>query len=85
MRTFRWAAILPVAAFAAFLATAQETKLKYPQTKKVDVVEDYHGTKVADPFRWLEDDVRKSSKPQTPNPRKQINDQIKKSYIKSNI
>ena len=60
MRTFRWAAILPVAAFAAFLATAQETKLKYPQTKKVDVVEDYHGTKVADPFRWLEDDVRKS-------------------------
>src|SRR5688572_3424175 len=29
--------------------------LKYPETKKVDVVEDYHGTRVADPFRWLED------------------------------
>jgi prolyl oligopeptidase len=40
--------------------TAQETKLKYPETKKVDVVEDYHGTKVVDPYRWLEDDVRKS-------------------------
>lgn len=29
--------------------------MKYPYTKKVDVVDDYHGTKVADPYRWLED------------------------------
>lgn len=32
------------------------SQLKYPDTKKGDVVEDYHGTKVADPYRWLEDD-----------------------------
>ncbi|HQF41308.1 MAG TPA: prolyl oligopeptidase family serine peptidase [Ignavibacteriaceae bacterium] len=31
-------------------------QLKYPETKKVDVVDDYFGTKVADPYRWLEDD-----------------------------
>jgi prolyl oligopeptidase PreP (S9A serine peptidase family) len=30
--------------------------LEYPQTRTVDQVDDYHGTKVADPYRWLEDD-----------------------------
>lgn len=29
--------------------------MKYPFTKKVDVVDDYHSIKVADPYRWLED------------------------------
>ncbi len=31
-------------------------ELKYPETKKVDTVTDYFGTKVEDPYRWLEDD-----------------------------
>lgn len=30
-------------------------KLTYPATHTVDQVDDYHGTPVADPYRWLED------------------------------
>ena len=30
-------------------------KLRYPKVHKVNQVDDYHGTQVADPYRWLED------------------------------
>jgi prolyl oligopeptidase len=32
------------------------SQVQYPKTKKVTQVDDYFGTKVADPYRWLEDD-----------------------------
>lgn len=31
------------------------TPLSYPVAKKVDQTDDYHGTRIADPYRWLED------------------------------
>ena len=30
-------------------------KIQYPQTRRGDTVDDYHGTAVSDPYRWLED------------------------------
>jgi prolyl oligopeptidase len=57
--------VLAGAALSAFLVGLITTadndvafakkKYTYPQAMKQDVVEDYHGTKVADPYRWLED------------------------------
>jgi prolyl oligopeptidase len=32
-------------------------KINYPETKKVEVTDDYFGTTVADPYRWLENDT----------------------------
>jgi len=34
--------------------------MEYPQTKRINRVDDFFGTPVADPFRWLEESVRKS-------------------------
>ena len=34
----------------------QSVEVNYPETQKVDVVDTYFGTEVADPYRWLEDD-----------------------------
>ncbi len=39
---------------------ADEKRLSYPKTKRIDHIDDYHGVHVADPYRWLEEDVRKS-------------------------
>jgi prolyl oligopeptidase len=50
------------AVMTALLITAAAigAPIEYPKTKKVEQVDDYHGTKVADPYRWLETDVRTS-------------------------
>lgn len=57
-----FAMMVPAIAVAddAATATASDsyTVLKYPDTKKVTLVEEQFGVKVSDPYRWLEDDVR---------------------------
>ena len=40
----------------AATALMAQVPLKYPETRRDAVVDDYFNTKVADPYRWLEDD-----------------------------
>ena len=39
------------------MSCAQQQKLTYPETAKVDTVDVYFGTEVPDPYRWLENDT----------------------------
>ena len=39
-----------------------KAQLTYPVTTKGDLIEAYHGTRVADPYRWLEDDKSAETK-----------------------
>ena len=62
------AVVLAVAALAASPAqpsegppvttAVQQAVPAYPETRRGDVVEDLFGERIADPYRWLENDVR---------------------------
>ena len=47
--------LLGAAATAWLSAQPAPKRMTYPAAKKVDQSDNYHGTKVADPYRWLED------------------------------
>ena len=47
-----------LAAAEAAADTAKEGQIAYPLTRRMDLVEPQFGVNVADPYRWLENDVR---------------------------
>jgi hypothetical protein len=53
INTMKYLQILLLTTLFQSIMTAQ---IKYPDTRKGEQIDDYHGTKVADPYRWLEDD-----------------------------
>ncbi|HSG38080.1 MAG TPA: prolyl oligopeptidase family serine peptidase, partial [Thermoanaerobaculia bacterium] len=54
--------------------------IQYPETKRIEQTDTYHGVAVPDPYRWLETDVR-----QSPEVRKWVEEQNKVTfgYLKS--
>lgn len=53
--SYKRIAIASFCAAISFSTMAQQ--LQYPKTERVKHVDDYFGTKVSDPYRWLEDDT----------------------------
>jgi len=45
-----------------YLLALSLTRIPYPEVRRDDsVTDDYHGTKIADPYRWLEDEYSKET------------------------
>ena len=53
-------ALFLIGMMAALVAMTSDAQISYPETRRVDQVDTYHGVEVKDPYRWLEDDVRNS-------------------------
>lgn len=55
-------AILSPMMIQAQLKPTEQPVMTYPETKKTDIKDNYFGTEVADPYRWLEDDRSEETK-----------------------
>lgn len=71
-----FAAACMISTSLSYVAPAQA--LVYPKTTKGNTVDNYHGTKVADPYRWLEVDTAKEVQEWVAAENKVTNDYLSK-------
>ncbi len=50
-----------LAVMSLFAMNSCKHSIKYPVAQKVDTVDNYFGTKIADPYRWMENDTSKAT------------------------
>ncbi|MFD1820151.1 prolyl oligopeptidase Serine peptidase. MEROPS family S09A [Pseudarcicella hirudinis] len=51
--------LITLTALSTFMITASSqvnAQIQYPNTPKIEHIDEYHGVKVSDPYHWLEDD-----------------------------
>lgn len=65
--------------------SSKMTDMKYPVTKKTDQADDYFGTKVSDPYRWLENDTSAETKKWVEEQNKVTNEYLSKIPFRDKI
>lgn len=67
-----------VAVSIAFMMSTSQAQIKYPVTKKINQSDNYFGTVIADPYRWLEDDNSAETKAWVKDQNKVTDDYLSK-------
>ena len=64
MKEFRFIFLLLLVVTSCTVNKPYESNksMPYPQTKKVEIIDNYFGTAVSDPYRWLENDTAEDTK-----------------------
>ena len=76
---------VPILFLAASTVAFAQMKMPYPETKKVEHSDEYFGTKISDPYRWLEDDRAEDTKDWVQREVKFTNDYLSKIPFREQI
>ena len=85
MKTTLAALIIFICFACARKAEEKQAALSYPVTEKGTQTDNYHGTQIADPYRWLEDDTSAKTKAWVETENKLTFDYLEKIPFRSKI